>query len=115
MELADNIKMLPLELQQMIYWRCFEGSANRIFKQYIEENKLFKHNVYVQTFKPNADYTLFQFLCDMKLIKNYGKGWWLDSENYDIEEFLAFIIDNHVIDEDITDSENESESDEEIY
>jgi hypothetical protein len=115
MELPYYIQNLPVELQEKIYWRCFEGSANRVFKQYIDENLLYKSNVYIQTFKPNPHYTLYQFLCDVKAIKQFGTGWWIDSDRYDVEEFLQFIMNNRyeeiiVSDVDTSDSEN-SDSD----
>jgi hypothetical protein len=115
MELSNYIQSLPLEIQEKIYFLSFEGSANRIFKEFIEENTLFQNNVYIQTFKPNPHYTLYQFLCDMKIIKKFGAGWWVESDRYDVQEFVEFIMENNAggyIEINVSsDSENDSDSD----
>ena len=109
MELSYYIQQLPKELKNMIYWQCFEGSANRVFKEYLKENLLFKNNLHLQSFKPNPHYTLAQYLIDIKIIKRYGRE--LDSDEYDIVAYANFIINHVFVLEDSEDSENESEDD----
>tara|TARA_R110002051_G_scaffold305314_1_gene375208 strand:- start:1245 stop:1508 length:264 start_codon:yes stop_codon:yes gene_type:complete len=84
-----------------------------VFKVYLKENLLFRNNLHLQSFKPNPHYTLAQYLRDIKIIKEYGRE--LDSDMFDIVDYVEFIINNHMYRIEDSEEEEESESDDEYY
>jgi len=116
MDLTYYMSKLPNELKQIIYWKTIEGSTNKIFKEFIKENELFKFNVSLQNLKPNPHYTLAQFLMDCNIAKRYNM--YHEDILYDIEDLVNFIMENHVeggdhdSGDDFSDSEEEEEEEE---
>ena len=98
MNLAELCQNLPAELQNKIYHQSFEGSANRIFKEFIKENELFRYNWNLHYMRYDHNYTLFAFIRDCNMLRT--QHTFLDNIMFDVEEFLNFIIEQHVYESD---------------
>lgn len=112
MDISQYMKILPFELQNKIYHMSFEGRANKIFKEFIKENELFKYNFNLQNKKYNINYTLFTYLKDIKFLKS--KKMFMEGIIFDIDEVMDFIVENHINmnnGDEPSDSSGESDSD----
>lgn len=83
-----------MELKTKIYDQCFEGSANKIFKEFLKENILFRYNWNLHYERHEVNYTLFAFLRDCKILKRQNR--FLEGIIYDVEDFLNMVIEIHM-------------------
>ena len=86
--LSELIQKLPYELQNKIYNMSFEGSANKVFKEFLFENDLFKYN-----FNLHDNYTLYQFIKDCNMLKKCNRYY--EGFVYDVEEVLELVLFLH--------------------
>ena len=105
MALPHLIQNLPNELQNKIFYQSFEGSANRVFKEFLQENDLFRYNFNLHYMRHDYNYTLFSFIRDCNMLKR--QHTFLDDIIFNVEEFLEYVIANHVFEP----SDDDSDSD----
>lgn len=96
MELSELVQNLPYELQNKIYHQSFEGSANRVFKEFLRENDLFRYNFNLHYMRHDHNYTLFSFIRDCNMLRR--QHTFLENILFDVEEFLDFVLQQHVYD-----------------
>ena len=113
MDLSDYIKILPFELQNKIYHMSFEGKTNKIFKEFILENELFKYNFNLQNEKYNINYTLFTYLKDIKFLKS--KKMFMEGIIFDIDEVMDFVLENHININDVGMDSDDIDSDDDYF
>lgn len=94
MDLTTLLTNLPMELQIKIYDQSFQGSANKIFKDFLKDNQLFRYNWNLHYDRHDDNYTLFAFLQDCRLLKHHKR--FLEGVIFDVEEFVNMILDHHM-------------------